>query len=319
MKKKLTLVLNDDITLTKGFEKFINQKKALGLSEDTIEYYQSCFQYFIDYTGHDILCKEINEDIILGYINSMKETHTKTDTTINTYLRGIRAILYFLMERGHVPNFKISLVKAEKKIKETYTDEELEILLKKPDIKKSSFAEYRNWVIVCYLLGTGNRSKTVCNIKIKDLDFSGHEVKLQAVKNKKQYIIPLSRTLEKTLQEYLTFRGGNPDDYLFCNIYGNQLTTDALKNCIYKYNTRRGISKTSIHLFRHTFAKKWILNGGDIFRLQKILGHSSIDIVKEYVNMFGVDLQKNYAEFNPLDNMECLKGNNGRIKMLKNK
>lgn len=149
------------------------------------------------------------------------------------------------------------------------------------------------------------------------MDFESHEVKLQVVKNKKQYIIPLSQTLEQTLQEYLTFRGGTPDDYLFCNIYGEQLTTDALKNCIYKYNTKRGVSKTSTHLFRHTFAKKWILNGGDIFRLQKILGHSSIDIVKEYVNMFGVDLQKNYAEFNPLDNMECMKKNNSRIKMLK--
>ena len=317
MKKKITLTIGDDITLDEGFEKFITQKKAVGLSQESIKYYISCYQYFKEYIGEDILCKEVNSDLVLNYINSLKDKNTVRDTSINTYLRGIRAILYFLMERGYVNRFKVELVRAEKKIKETYTDEELEILLKKPDIKNSSFAEYRNWVLICYLLGTGNRSNTVCNIKIKDLHFESHEVKLQVVKNKKQYIIPLSQTLEQTLQEYLTFRGGTPDDYLFCNIYGEQLTTDALKNCIYKYNTKRGVSKTSIHLFRHTFAKKWILNGGDIFRLQKILGHSSIDIVKEYVNMFGVDLQKNYAEFNPLDNMECMKKNNSRIKMLK--
>lgn len=317
MKKKITLTIGDDITLDKGFEKFISQKKAIGLSEKSIEYYCSCYQYFKDYIGEDILCKEVNSDLILNYINALKDGSNIRDTSINTYLRGIRAILYFLMERGYVNRFKVELVKADKKIKETYTDEELAILLKKPDIKNSSFSEYRNWVLICYLLGTGNRSKTVCNIKIKDLDFESHEVKLKVVKNRKQYVIPLSQTLEQTLQEYLTFRGGLPDDYLFCNVYGEQLTTDALKNCIYKYNTKRGVSKTSIHLFRHTFAKKWILNGGDIFRLQKILGHSSIDIVKEYVNMFGVDLQKNYAEFNPLDNMECMKKNNGRIKMLK--
>lgn len=317
MKKKISLIVDEEITLKDGFEKFLNQKKALGLSSETIKYYESCYKYFQDYIGYNILCKEIDEDIILNYINSMKESHTKSDTSINTYLRGIRSIFYFLMERGYVKNFKVTLVKAEKKIKETYTDEELEILLKKPNIKNSSFAEYRNWVLICYLLGTGNRSNTVCNIKIKDLHFESHEVKLQTVKNKKQYIIPLSQTLERTLQKYLSFRGGEPNDYLFCNIYGKQLTSDALKNCIYKYNTKRGISKTSIHLFRHTFAKKWILNGGDIFRLQKILGHSSIDIVKEYVNMFGVDLQQNYAEFNPLDNMECMKKSNRRIKMLK--
>jgi integrase/recombinase XerD len=54
----------------------------------------------------------------------------------------------------------------------------------------------------------------------------------------------------------------------------------------------------------HTFAKLWILNGGDIFRLQKILGHSSLDIVKEYVNMFSTDLQINFDEFNPLENIK---------------
>ena len=65
----------------------------------------------------------------------------------------------------------------------------------------------------------------------------------------------------------------------------------------------RGVSKTSAHLYRHTFAKRWILNGGDIFRLQKLLGHSNLDIVKEYVNMFGRDLTKDYTSFNPLDTL----------------
>ena len=56
---------------------------------------------------------------------------------------------------------------------------------------------------------------------------------------------------------------------------------------------------------RHTFAKKWILNGGDIMRLQTILGHSSIEMVKEYVNMFGGDLKKDFDKFNPLESMKA--------------
>jgi len=63
------------------------------------------------------------------------------------------------------------------------------------------------------------------------------------------------------------------------------------------------VQKTSVHLFRHTFAKKWILSGGDIFRLQKLLGHSSLEIVKEYVNIFGADLKAQYDTFNPLESM----------------
>ena len=61
-------------------------------------------------------------------------------------------------------------------------------------------------------------------------------------------------------------------------------------------------------LFRS--AKKWILNGGDIFRLQKLLGHSSLDIVKEYVDMFSCDLMKDYNNFNPLESMSVNFRNN---------
>ena len=87
----------------------------------------------------------------------------------------------------------------------------------------------------------------------------------------------------------------------FCSAFGEQLTKDGLRTTIKVYNHRRGVLKTSIHLFRHTFAKNWILNGGDILRLQKLLGHSSLDMVKEYVSIFGVDLKENFDNFNALD------------------
>lgn len=54
-------------------------------------------------------------------------------------------------------------------------------------------------------------------------------------------------------------------------------------------------------MFRHTFAKKWVLAGGDIFRLQKILGHSDITVTREYVNMFSPDLKMDFERYNPLD------------------
>jgi integrase/recombinase XerD len=115
------------------------------------------------------------------------------------------------------------------------------------------------------------------------------------------------------LAEYIQYRKGELTDYLFCSIYGEKLTPNALGHSIRKYNIKRGVGKTSIHLFRHTFAKNWILAGGDIFRLQKLLGHSSMDIVREYVNMFSDDLQKDFDRFNPLEQIVY---NGSYIKML---
>lgn len=111
----------------------------------------------------------------------------------------------------------------------------------------------------------------------------------------------MTHSLTIVLTEYLKYRKGNLEDYLFCGKYGNKLTTRGMQNAIENYNKSRGVNKTSVHLFRHTFAKNWILNGGDIFKLQKVLGHSSLNMVREYVNMFDKDLKQNFDEFNPLE------------------
>lgn len=287
-----------------GFNDFIRIGKIKNLSDRTIKYYECAFSYLTNHISEKTLCCSIDKETIYGFIEYLKKRNPNiSPVTINTYVRGVRAIFYHLMELGYINKFKIELIQSTKKIKPTYTDDELNILLKKPNVKTCSFKEYRNWVIVNYLLATGNRARTVINVKICDIDFSSGLIKLSATKNKKQQLVPISNTLNIILTEYLKYRKGNPDEYLFCNMYGQQMTQDSLHNAILNYNRSRSITKTSIHLFRHTFAKKWILNGGDIFRLQKLLGHSSLDIVKEYVDMFSCDLMKDFNSFNPLESM----------------
>jgi len=299
-----------NITLAEMFEKFILFKKMNNVSTETVTYYENCFKFFGWFYDTGVPCDTVTQDIYYGYVQHLQKKDIKA-ITINTYLRGIRVILYYAMELGYVKQFRISLIKAEKELKETYTDHELDLLLKKPDTNKCSFAEYRSWVMVNYLLATGNRLSTMTHVKNCDVDYEAYLIRLTKTKNRKQQIIPLSTALAKILKEYQVYRKGSPDDYLFCSNYGEQMNKESVGSAIARYNKTRGVSKTSIHLFRHTFAKKWILNGGDIFRLQRILGHSSLDIVKEYVNMFGTDLQQQFDEFNPLDNM-AKNGNENR-------
>lgn len=303
MKEKIVMQFGDDLTLEKAFEEFIQMKTVMNSSPETIKYYNGIFRYFTEFFGENRLCAEVNERVVLDYLMYIK-THKPnvSEKTVCTYIRGLRAILYFMMKSGYVENFKISLPKTQETIKETYTDNEIKRLIEKPKINKGcSFAELRNWALVCYFLATGNRLSTVCNIKISDVDFQSEEILIRKTKNKKQQIIPMSAELKNVLQEYMRYRKGEPDDYLFCNAYGEKLNKDSISTCISKYNHSRGVTKTSIHLFRHTFAKNWILNGGDIFRLQKILGHSTLDMVKNYVSIYGGDLKRDYDKFSLLD------------------
>ena len=305
------------ITINEAFEQFIRAKSNMNLSQESITYYQGVMKYFTEFFSGEKYCYDVTLDVVEGYTAYLKSRNISS-VTVNTYLRGLRAILYFFMERDYMPKFKVKLIRQEKKVKNTYTDAELKLLLAKPDVKKCDFSEYRNWVISNYLLATGNRLSTMCDLKISDIDFKNHEITLKKVKNRRQYIIPLSLRLEKILLDYLLYRKGAPDDYLFCNRYGGKMEKAMIATAIARYNRARGVDKTSIHLYRHTFAKNWILNGGDIFRLKSILGHSSIDIVKEYAEMFGSDLKRNFDRFNPLDNF-CEQKDSGRqsIKMSK--
>lgn len=94
-------------------------------------------------------------------------------------------------------------------------NDELKVLLKKPNMKESTFNEYKMWVFINYLLGTGNRISTALNVRICEVDFKNVMVQMNHTKNRIAQFVPLSQTLSNILKEYLRYRKGNPEDYLF--------------------------------------------------------------------------------------------------------
>lgn len=292
-----------EMSVEKVLKLFLNYSKAKNLSKRTISYYERRFSRFIEFLELHGIKKigQVNNQVVTGFILYL-QNRIDNPISINAVLRAIRAVLYYAMKLDYLDEFKIQMLKTPDKVKETYTDDELRILLEKPNLKNCDFVEYRTWVMINWLLSTGNRIRTARNVRIKDIDFNESVVLLRTVKNRKQQIIPLTEKMLNILTEYLQYRGGKPDDFLFSSVYQEKLSTNAVVKAMSRYNKSRGIDKTSSHLFRHTFAKLWIKNGGDIFRLQKILGHSSLDMVKNYVNMFSADLKDNFEGYNPINN-----------------
>ena len=171
------------------------------------------------------------------------------------------------------------------------------VVLKRPE-KDCSFAEYRNWIIVNFLLNSGCRAATIRNIQNKDVDFDAMRVIFRHNKNGKIQVIPLCSLMGNLLKNYMKVRKGKPEDYLFCDIYGGMLTENALRLAIAHYNKSRGVKSTSIHKFRHTFARKYLVDcGGNAFTLQKLLGHSTLNMTKHYCRIFDSDISKDYDMF----------------------
>lgn len=312
--EKITMSKKSELSVNEAFDLFIKKCRIKNLSSQTIVTYNNVMNTFRKFMDCEEPISGVDSDTMDEFIIWIRENTSANDTTTNMYLRQMRAFLYFCMDNRYMDSFKIRMIKTEQKIKETYSDLELEKLLAKPDVNTCSFSTFKTWVFENYLLASGNRLSTALNLRIKDIDFANGVIRLQKTKNRKQQIIPLSATLADILQEYLIIRGGEPDDYVFCNDYGAQASSRSYQLLVKRYNQKRGVEKTSCHLFRHTFAKSWIMAGGDMFRLQKILGHSDLTVTKQYVNMFAQDLQMDFERFNPLDNLKS-KNTKNKIQM----
>ena len=306
---KIKLVVS--ATIEETFSDFIISRKTKGLAEKTLQSYQSQFQAVARHMDVKMDIAMLQKADLDAMIISMRDA-SLSPNSINSYTRTLKSFFSWCNEQG-ITRLNIPLYKAEETVKETYSDAELAALLKKPDIRKATFAEYRDWVIINFLLNCGSRAATVRAIQIRDVDLDGGMVFYRHTKNRKAQVIPLCSAMVAILREYLRHRGGEAADYLFCTETGSQLTENGLRKSIARYNTRRGVQKTSIHLFRHTFARKYLIDcGGDAFTLQKLLGHSTLAMTKHYCAIFDADLTKNYDNFSPLAQ---IKSNSTRIKM----
>ncbi len=298
---KIRLVVS--ATIEETFADFIVSRKTKGLAEKTLQSYQSQFQAVARHIDVKMDIATLQKADLDEMIISMRGA-SLSPNSINSYTRTLKSFFSWCNEQG-ITRLNIPLYKAEETVKETYSDLELAALLKKPDIRKATFAEYRDWVIINFLLNCGSRAATIRAIQIRDVDLDTGMVFYRHTKNRKAQVIPLCSAMVAILREYLRHRGGEAADYLFCTETGSQLTENGLRQSIARYNTRRGVRKTSIHLFRHTFARKYLIDcGGDAFTLQKLLGHSTLAMTKHYCAIFDADLTKNYDNFSPLAQMK---------------
>ena len=303
MSKLKVIPQTDNPTVENTIENFNSSCEVRGLSQQSIANYQKTLDVFYAFLlQHQVIyLKDITIQVIEDFIKYRHEQGLR-DTSINFDIRNIRAFLRWCEERDLIQRIKIKELKTDAPIKETYTQEELKILLRKPS-KPKTFLQFQTWAVENFLYATGARVGALPNLRIEDIDFKNNTITMARTKNRKGMVVPLSNALKKVLIEFLKVRKGEPTDRLFCNAYGQPTTVRALQSNIYEYNLARNITKTSAHLFRSSFAKAYILNGGDAFRLQRLLGHAHISTTQIYVNMFSNDLQKDFDKFNPLDNL----------------
>ncbi len=298
MARKIKLNEHSYKSMAEVFEEFVISQNAQGLAAATLKNYRNHFHCISRHLDINQTMERLSKSSLEKMVISMRSSGL-AHNSISSYCRVLRTFLNWCSREGmSVP--PMPKISDKETVKEAYTDEELALLLKRPD-KHSTFCEFRNWVIINFLMNCGCRASTIRNIHNSDVDLETRQVIFRHTKNGKLQAIPLCSLMVNILREYMAIRKGKPDDALFCDQYGNMLSINGLRLAVAHYNNSRGVEKTSTHLFRHTFARKYLVDcGGDAFSLQKLLGHSTLKMTKHYCAIYDADIARNYDRYSPL-------------------
>lgn len=226
-------------------------------------------------------------------------------TTINNYLRNIKVFFNYLYDNHYIPQNPVSRVKQltnERKPVDFISDDEFKKLVKSFDLSK--FHEHRDCTIIKLIIDTGMRLGETLLIKLPDLDIVRRSIYLHAenTKGKKSRIVFFSAEMERNLKRWLQFKDRYSDsEYLFCTNQGNALSVSNFETNFRAYTKRVGLVNAHPHMLRNNFAKRFLMNGGDIYTLSRILGHSSVTVTeKAYLDLDDEDLRINYKPYSPL-------------------
>ena len=295
---KLNSLTSTELTTEELASKFFQKNKTKNLAPETQSTYFYIISDFVSMLGGSTPARRISPVVIEEYTKIKTEEGLKP-ATVNSKLKHLRSFINYGISLGAIEKFVIEFPKVEETVKEPYSQEEQRKLLRKP--LTNNWVEWRTWAMINYFLGTGQRLSTALNVKVADINFQEKKVFLAHNKDKRQKYMPLPSALIPVLKEYIELSELDIDDYLFPEYEaGKQLTRRGAEDAIAKYNRKRGVEKTSIHLFRHTFAKEYIIAGGNPAKLQKLLNHKTIEQTMKYVNLYSNEYADELDLYNPL-------------------
>jgi len=246
----------------------------------------------------------------------------RTTRTCRWYAQSMHAFCNWLVAEQYIeenPAERVELPKLEKPLIRIIEFEEFEALLaacaapqEKGFIADRNAA--RNRAILWVLWDTGIRVGELCDLRLTNFDRRQGTL-IVFGKGRKERRVALGRNALRALLYYLDRwrqdaeelgETGNPnEDHIFLSEGGQALTIDGIEMLFKRLRSRAGLTgkRISAHIFRHTFAVRYLMLGGDIFSLQELLGHEDISTIKNYMHLNDVNVQAQKRKFSPGDNV----------------
>ena len=272
------------MTVQQAFEGFLVEQQIRGNSPKTLTYYQSGMNRFRGFLNQNPELSELTLSLLRKYALYLQSENLST-VTRQSYVRALRAFLTWCYSEDLLLvnlSEKFRLPKAKRKVIDILTDEEARRLMSSFNLRYS--LQLRNYCICALMLDSGLRMDEVSTLDLSLLHLPEGYAIVNG-KGNKQRVVPLGLNARKALLRYLNRRPGCASTgRVFLKSDLQPISDSTIKQMFRKLKKRVGIPRIRAHLLRHTFATRYLENGGDIYTLQQILGHTSLEMVKRYIH-----------------------------------
>lgn len=289
-------------TLSIAIDTYLEAKRSQRLSEHTLSDYRNTFRKFSLFVGHDCRIDHIKPETIVSFLASNDLVSKKT--TLN-YHTALSSLWTHLVKFGRVETNIVRLVtppRPDERQIVPFTREEVVRMLRSIAGFES---EDRNRSIILLLLDTGLRSSELCSLRTRDINFENKNIRTMGKRGKERYI-PFHNTTGEVLEKYFKkrrlagYENRNSSVFITFHVPPMPMQRDSLFHIIEKIGLRAEVQNCHPHRFRHTFAIQFLRNGGNIYTLQAILGHTSLDMVKRYLYIAQTDVDKDHEKASPV-------------------
>ena len=306
--------MKTQFSFSQAVEGYLLAANSRHLSPLTIRDYSITFRKFQDFIDDDPPIEGITPHRVEEFLAAQ----SVSKKTILNYHIGLSALWTWAVNEGlasdHILH-RVERVKPEKRSIVPYSEDEIRAMLgalgrsrlyHRPRKMATDHAlphSERNRAIILLLLDTGIRASELCELRFNQIN-----VRLQRItvfgKGSKERTIPFSARTGQALWKYLAIRRDDrAGNAVFQTLDGGPMDRDRLLRVLQNIGRRAGLQAVNVHRFRHTFAINFLRNGGNGYTLQMILGHTTMEMVRKYLNLAQADLQSAHRIASPVANM----------------
>ena len=272
-------------------DKFISAKEIEGCSKRTTKYYESTLLKMNSKLDKEIT--HMTTDDLRTYLTDYQKINNCSKASVDNIRRNLSSFFSWLEEENYIlksPMKRIHKIKTDKVIKETYSDETLELL-------RDNCNNLRDLAIIDILASTGMRVGELVKLNINDIDFENRECVVFGKGNKERPVYFDART-KIHLKNYLNSRtDGNPALFVSLDAPYDRLKISGVEIRLRQLGRRLGIQKVHPHKFRRTVATKAIDKGMPIEQVQSLLGHSQIDTTMHYAMVNQNNVKESHRKY----------------------